>query len=98
MPRAFALRSSNAFSILPIAFWITEPGLWRVARYRSQTMRSTERATADDVRRQILDDARKTPRRAVRIGDLRPADRAVVRGCLEKDPRTPASVARERLE
>ncbi len=35
-PSAFPFRSSSAFSIPPIAFWITPPGLWRVARYRSQ--------------------------------------------------------------
>ena len=52
----------------------------------------------DDVRGEILDDAGEPARRAVRIGDLGPADGAVVSGGLEEDPGTPARVAVERLD
>src|SRR5213078_467103 len=51
-----------------------------------------------DERSEVLDDAGEAPRGAVRIGDLRPADGAVVCRRLEEDPRPPAGVAEERLE
>ena len=56
------------------------------------------RIAADDERREVFDDAREPARRAVRVGDLRPADGAVVRRRLQEDPRTPAGIAVERFE
>src|SRR5207247_1661721 len=56
------------------------------------------RLAADDERLEILDDAGEAARRPMRIGDLRPADRALVRRRLQEDPRAPARVAVERLE
>src|SRR5207248_7758848 len=56
------------------------------------------RVTTDHERREVLDDARETSRRAVRVGDLGPADGPVVCRRLEEDPGTPAGVAEQRLE
>jgi hypothetical protein len=56
------------------------------------------RVPSHDERREVLDDSREAAGRAVRIGDLSPADEAVVGRRLEEDPRTPAGVAEERLE
>ena len=56
------------------------------------------RVAPDDERGEILDDAGEAARRAVRVGDLGPADSAVVGRGLEEDPGTPARVAVERLE
>ena len=56
------------------------------------------RIAPDDERREILDDAGEPARRAVRVGDLGPADEPVVRRRLEEDPGAPAGVAVERLE
>src|SRR5581483_7813567 len=56
------------------------------------------RVAADDEWREVLDDAGQASRRAVRVGDLGPADGAVVRGRLEEDPRPPAGVAEQGLE
>ena len=47
---------------------------------------------------EVLDHSCQPARRAVRIGDLGPADQAVVSGDLEEDPRTPPGVAEQRLE
>src|SRR6266511_2416166 len=56
------------------------------------------RVATDDVGREILNDASEPARRAVRVGDLRPADGAVVRRRLEEDPRAPTGVAEERFD
>ena len=83
----------------PIAFWITEPGLCRVARKRSQTIRSTARGS-----RPTTCGARSSTMPARPRGEpcesviSRPADGAVVGRRLEEDPRTPAGVAVQRLE
>ena len=46
----------------------------------------------------VLDDSGQPARRAVRVGDLGPADQSVVGRRLEEDPGTPAGVTEERLE
>ena len=82
-----------------IAFATIEPGLCRVRAVEIPVDRlDRPRVAADDERREILDDAGEAARRAVRVGDLRPADEPVVRRRLEEDPRPPAGVAEQRLE
>src|SRR5262249_61735663 len=56
------------------------------------------RTGGGDVRGQPPDAPGEAARRAVRVGDLGPADEALVGRRLEEDPRAPAGVAEERLE
>src|SRR5438552_3082598 len=56
------------------------------------------RIALDDERGEILDDPGESARRPMRVGDLRPADCAIVGRRFQEDPGTPAGVAEERLE